>query len=1153
MRQRSGAGGRQGILKSSRIPVTLLSASSPQHSNNTLRLSLYGAATLQRAGEPPVRLERKQAALLAWLMLNNAAPRARLAGLLWPDASGNGARSNLRQCIARLRKLSSTLLVDAGDLLALAPTVVLAVREPGGAALLEAHDYADCDEFARWLQARIEDERAVERAALMAEMRSATQGGRLDEAQGRADALLALDRESEDAYRALMEIAYLRGDFAAAIAMWDRCRQMLRKLYGVMPSKATQSLGAAVLAASRSVGPAVIASPQAVQSALPLSFLHPPRLIGRREALRAMAAAWRARQTLCVTGEAGIGKSRLLAEFAGSLGDCVILAARPGDGVRPFATLTRLVSFAIDRFRPPLGTESVRWAARVLPGIAYLVPGMLATPVQTEHELQRALHGLREVLAECARRGCAAFMLDDLQFADRATIEALPTLIELPPRDAEAGEPGLRFAFGSRIDDPTAPSAQLLADLAVSRDVHVVALEPLQRAEVDALIESLALPSKRAGAFSLRIFAQVGGNPAFVIESLKLALSLSEHKFDRDSDLVEIPIPPGIEQVIQRRIGLLDTRARHIAQLAAIAGTFYNVEMAAAALACSVPELNAPLLELERRQVLRGRQFVHDLVAAATARSIPTSVAEFMHRFVAEHLRASGTDLAVVAGHWRACGEWRKAGIAYVAAAATARNAMRPRETSEFLDAAIECFGKNHDRDALFGAIDERLQVLESSDRNMVRPGLNERLAELAGNEVQRLRVQLHRYSFLGQHQLLDPLEHLLEGLRRARALALPRLAFDFAEPAVHIMASHQRFGEALVLLKSFTPWLLTTSDSKLQARQQQMLAVVSVYGDRLAESVIHAERAIALFTSAGDDLRSLPTMANLGLALYWRGEPAAARAVLERAIALRERLHGGASGTPLDVNLASVERDLGDFVAAEARFREALSYLRAQRAECADEPATDIVLVENHLAQLWMMIGQPERALFEMQTDDGNIDARFRARRVALRLRAARLLGRGKAELDRDAAKLIGAIASPPYRVMFELEMLHSVPEREALDRLTALYDEPCLMERPGLRIQVALRVVEAALAIGDPALAKDWLDRAEPEMIRVPPFDLDADVPWRIAHDVHVAFGQPGLANESACRAADIVAQVAQRLPADWREAYFSSRREAAVSRYV
>ena len=499
-------------------------------------------------------------------------PQGAPCRLAWPAASQHAARANLRQCIARLRKLSPTLLLDDGDLLALGTLVVLTPRALSDPPLLEAHDYSDCDEFALWLQARADGERASERAAVAAEMRRAMQAGDLDQAQERADALLALDRESEDAYRALMEVSYLRGDFAAAIAMWDRCRLMLRTIYGVLPSTATQSLGAAVLAAARSTRETPTSSARVVQSVLPLNFLHPPRLIGRDEVLRSMTAAWRSQRTLCVTGEAGIGKSRILAEFAAFVGDCAGVAARPGDEVRPFGTLTRLVSTAIDRFRPSLDSEDARVAARALPGIAYWVADALVAPLQTEHELHRALVGVRGLLAQCMGRGCAALLLDDLQFADRATIEALPTLMEAPLREPPRGEAGPRFVFGSRLDDPNAPHAQLIAALAASRDAHVVALEPLDGAEVDALIDSLALPPGPVAASSRRLFARVGGNPAFVIESLKLALTVDPTGASISLEPAEIPASPGIENVIRRRIALLSARARHIAQLAAIAG-----------------------------------------------------------------------------------------------------------------------------------------------------------------------------------------------------------------------------------------------------------------------------------------------------------------------------------------------------------------------------------------------------------------------------------------------------------------------------------------------------------------------------------------------------------------------------------------------------
>ena len=80
-------------------------------------------------------------------------------------------------------------------------------------------------------------------------VREAARSQRLDDALYAADQLLQTDRESEEAFRVLMEVYYLRGDQAAALSAWDRCREMLRQLYGVAPSAATQALGQTILEA----------------------------------------------------------------------------------------------------------------------------------------------------------------------------------------------------------------------------------------------------------------------------------------------------------------------------------------------------------------------------------------------------------------------------------------------------------------------------------------------------------------------------------------------------------------------------------------------------------------------------------------------------------------------------------------------------------------------------------------------------------------------------------------------------------------------------------------------------------------------------------------------------------------------------------------
>ncbi|MDP9115892.1 MAG: hypothetical protein M3O28_01215, partial [Actinomycetota bacterium] len=218
-----------------------------------IRLALHRRVTVTAVGEEPILLERKQAALMAYLHYAGMTPRGRLATLLWPQASASGARSNLRQCLARLRRIAPGVVAESFEAVGLAPHLAVEQLEDGRAELLEAHDYADCDDFERWLRERNDAMRAQLKATLVDAVRAAIDHGAFSEAQARAEALLTFDHESEDAYRALMEVAYLRGDFAAGVRAWGRCRDMLREFYGVAPSKATETLGSAILAAAPAI------------------------------------------------------------------------------------------------------------------------------------------------------------------------------------------------------------------------------------------------------------------------------------------------------------------------------------------------------------------------------------------------------------------------------------------------------------------------------------------------------------------------------------------------------------------------------------------------------------------------------------------------------------------------------------------------------------------------------------------------------------------------------------------------------------------------------------------------------------------------------------------------------------------------------------
>lgn len=1054
----------------------------------------------------PHPLERKHAAVLAWLWLEGPTPRSRLAGLLWPDVPEERARGNLRQRLLRLRREAGEIITDTAGLLALGPGVRVLPPDPPGAPLLQNLDFDDCEAFARWLDGRREAERERRKREWLAEVReamSSAQGERLDDALYAADQLLQTDRESEEAYRVLMEVYYLRGDHAAALSAFDRCRDMLRRLYGVSPSAATRQLGDTLLAAARAAkatqdAQAAWAPTPPGHRTIPATVLRPPRLVGRGAALQALRQAWFAGRLPCVAGPAGVGKSRLLADWSAALGPVTLAMARPGDAVLPYASLSRLLLAALERFQPPLDSAHARQAARLLPRLAALpgLAGLTVEPIRTDYERNQALLALAQLMADCMQRGAVAFVLDDLQFADSASVTALRVLAE---RDEDNEGHGLRFAFGLRPEEAGAEVEALMVSLEAGRHWQRIDLAPLSADAAAELLDSLAVPAFDARAWSGPIWQQVGGNPAFLLESVKLLLSTDAVALPNaraavlpNAQAAVLPLPASIEAVIQRRIELLSPRARHLAQLAAIAGSGYSIPLAAAALACAPIELSEPLRELELRQVFYGRQFVHDVIASVTRAAVPKAVADFMHRFVAEHLQQQGGDAAQIADHWWACGEWRLAGRAFRLAAQAAGTAALANEQAALLDraiAAFECDAAAHDE--LFAAVEDRANVFESTDHEGLRPQLVQRLQSLARSEAQQLTALNHHNGWLAN--LAQPLEEdrLQAGIARGLAVGRPDLAWLLARTLGLHWGMNNRAAEGLALLAEHERWVDSEGDADAQAQYRIARSSIHAFGDHLPEAIAEARLAVAAAAKAGDWPNALPAMSNLGVMHYWRGEYAAAHEVLAQARAHRERLYGGrGSGIKIDIHLGAVLYELGH--ADEARTMLEAALAEMQRWPDNDYRRTECLLAHNHLAQMFLALGQHQDAAAALAHDATGVADRFLGRRLALRLRWQRLNGVADPALVNELQALHRRVASPFNRCLMALELTRQLAPAAALTALRGWFDSPPARQRPGLQLHIAALAAAVSAQVMDLPQARSWLAQAQALRAHCAPFDM-------------------------------------------------------------
>lgn len=441
--------------------------------------------------------------LLGYLLVHRDAPqtRERLAFLMWPDSTESQARANLRQLLHHLRRGIS----DADRYVEIGPRVVGLRAEAAlwvDVAAFEraAHRATDAgatvEELAEaaglyggdLLPSCYDDWILEERSRLRGRqieileqlVRRLEEGGDYAAGIRYAEQLLRWEPLDEATYRSLMRFHSLMGQRARALRVYHTCASILERELGVEPDAATRAAYEALVSA------------RAMPGGVPQMAVAPAGggLVGRGEewerALEAWceAAAGRARM-LIVTGEPGIGKTRLVEEL--------VAWCRP-QGVataptRAYAAEGRLAYAPVaewlrsDALRPGLATLDEVWLAELSPLLPELRRGRLErAELLTEGERRRRLF---EALARAVLATDRPLLLvvDDLQWCDQETLEFLHYLLRFKP-DAR-----LLVAGTARVEEtgPDHPLTAVIAGLRTIERLRQIALRPLRPKEVTAL------------------------------------------------------------------------------------------------------------------------------------------------------------------------------------------------------------------------------------------------------------------------------------------------------------------------------------------------------------------------------------------------------------------------------------------------------------------------------------------------------------------------------------------------------------------------------------------------------------------------------------------------------------------------------------------
>jgi len=399
--------------------------------------------------------------------------------------------------------------------------------------------------------------------------------------------------------------------------------------------------------------------PASLRLSSPFPFVGRSVELERLRALMAAAAGDGRRRVALLGGEPGAGKSRLVREFArgaardGALvlyGACDAVVPTPyGPFAQAFEHLARVVDEA--EMHAALGSMGAD-LGRLVPDLPARL-GAPAAPAMSDPDTERhRLHTAATALLHgVGRRRPVLLVIEDAQWADP------PTLLLLRHLTRAAAGPLLLLATfrGEEAVDKPEALAKTLADLRRSDDVVRVRVAGLSTAEVVEFIERAG--EARAGGDLLELARAVsdltGGNPFLVCELWRElleteAIDVVDEVLRLTRPLATLGTPESVREVVGERLARLGPATRGLLNLAATAGSEFELEIVRRGTGLAEAELLPALDEAvrsgiveelpERRLVYR---FTHELVRRAVYDRLTGIRKAELHLRVGDALEAS--------------------------------------------------------------------------------------------------------------------------------------------------------------------------------------------------------------------------------------------------------------------------------------------------------------------------------------------------------------------------------------------------------------------------------------------------------------------------------------------------------------------------------
>lgn len=630
----------------------------------------------------------------------NFVGRGKLLNLFWEDSSPNVARRRLREALSRIRAEipDSNVLTIHYDLVGLDTTkscvdqrsfldlqdsignqpwtippdkslpettlqsMIRAANLWRGSQFMEGAELPNTRQLENWWQ-QTNSQLTHLRTRLFTRICDHYRvSGQLEDALKFVHKALESDNLNEDLHFKVLSLLIEMGQYQEARQYYSFVAKLLNDELDTQPSQQLVSI-------YRQIQRRTLSNFQSSQLDWRiLASVHTP-FVGRQPEFLQLQDAMDNGGGCIVSGESGLGKTRLAQEFCELFANerrIFVTHCRPAEINLPFQPFIELL-------RNQISTTEWQYLSKIwvepltllLPELSslQLSQNLTITSFDPDQNRSTLLEAIRQVFLLVAQKNNLVLFLDDVQWADEASLSTISYLIERPPFDHKA-----LIILAARTDEVNENLNHFLSSNHNSSRLNYIGLERLGSKEISSLGRYvMGYPLGQELVDQLEY--ETGGNPFIILETLR-SLQVSKTHSGTSSHS-KLPLAKSVYSLIQNRIERLSPLARETSEFAAVLGMEFDPEVISIASQHNFSIIARAIEELNQRNFIEAInrpsqatfwRFIHDKIRETILLDTNPIRLRFLHEHIARALEISldsrkGSQAAVLAQHYELAGK----------------------------------------------------------------------------------------------------------------------------------------------------------------------------------------------------------------------------------------------------------------------------------------------------------------------------------------------------------------------------------------------------------------------------------------------------------------------------------------------------------------